>query len=563
MDFIFRRREGFFPNLENQEYECSKMKKNSGISSEDGRLGSIFRLLFMVACAAILSACAGYQAKTQNTMQAMRSGAIDAALADLESNNESKDKDLLYYLERGELLRLKGDLAGSRDTWLSADKIIQEWENTAKTDPSKLMGEIGSVLVNDTTRRYDGRDYEKVMLNLRLALDHLQLGDWESARTEIKKMHEREAVIAEFRSKDLEAAKKGAEEKGLKVTSFKDIEGYPAERLEDPAVVALKNSYESAIANYVAGFVYEALGEPSLASAGYLKAIAMRSSVPLLEQSLAGLEKRVADRGRSPGMVDTLIVVESGSAPSIESKMIPILLPIPGKNGLSILATPISWPVVNASDQNSFANGLHIDGQSHELAFLTSIDEMARRSIRDEMPGIITRSSIRAITRGIAQKAIDDNAGNAGAAGAVLSLFAKVASVATEQADERGWRTIPGAFSVARVSLPQGMHEFSVITAAGTHTKSVELSGPYAVLSMRVQSGSLYAAHTPYSPAVIAVPEPPLPVITAENEPPPPKKKSKKKTVKKAAAVSGENGPAKAKPPAAKQPGSSTSNATK
>jgi len=162
---------------------------------------------------------------------------------------------------------MKGSYESSKEVWLAADEKVRDWEDQVKTDPAKLMGDIGAFILNDTSRRYDGRDYEKVFINVRLALDHLAIGDWESARTEIKKMHEREAIIAQFRSKELDAAKDSAESKGLKTTSFKELNGYPVETLTDPAIQALKNSYESAFANYLAGFVYEGLGEPSLAAA--------------------------------------------------------------------------------------------------------------------------------------------------------------------------------------------------------------------------------------------------------------------------------------------------------
>ena len=221
-----------------------------------------------VCLISLVAGCAtqGYDRKATTTVDAMKSGNAELALQALEQQNPDKDKDLLYFMEKGELLRMKGSYEASKETWLAADEKVRGWEDQVKTDPSKLMGDIGSLVLNDTTRRYDGRDYEKVFINLRLALDHLAIGDWDSARTEIKKMHEREAIIADFRSKELDAAKSSAESKGLKTTSFKELNGYPVETLEDPAVRALKNSYESAFANYLAGFVYEGLGEPSLAA---------------------------------------------------------------------------------------------------------------------------------------------------------------------------------------------------------------------------------------------------------------------------------------------------------
>ena len=177
---------------------------------------------------------------------------------------------------------------------------------------------------------------------------------------------------------------------------------------------------------------------------------------------------------------------------------LPIMLPIPGRSGLSIIATPISWPVIRAADSSMVPSAINIDGQSAPVALLTSVDQMARKALSDEMPGIIARSSVRAITRGVAQKAIDDNAGSMGAFGSLLSLAAKVGTVVTEVADERTWRTLPGFFSVARVKLPVGAHTISLLSGAGQLTREVKLSGNYAVVTMRTSGPSLYLAQTPF-----------------------------------------------------------------
>ena len=162
------------------------------------------RISVMMASATLfLSGCVttGYHDQVSGSLNAAKSGAVDVALSNLEQSNPGKDKDLLYFLEKGELLRMKGSYPESRESWLQADGKVREWEDAVRTDPGKLAGDIGSYLINDTTRRYDGRDYEKVMLSVRIALDHLALGDWGAARTEVKKMHEREAIIADFRAK--------------------------------------------------------------------------------------------------------------------------------------------------------------------------------------------------------------------------------------------------------------------------------------------------------------------------------------------------------------------------
>lgn len=466
----------------------------------------------LLSVSVFLTGCAttGYNAQVSTTVDSVKAGSVELALADLEKNNPDKEKDLLYFFEKGELLRMKGDFSESVNSWSQADAKVRDWEEAVKTDPSKVIGQVGSFILNDTTRRYDGRDYEKVVLSVRLALDYIALGNWDAARVEIKKMHEREAIIAEFRSKELDDAKKGAEEKGVKATSFKDINGYPVETLNDPEVLALKNAYESAVANYLAGFVYEALGEPSLAAAGYRKAIEMRAGDKFLTDALAGLDARTGKRALSKRGVDTLFLVESGNAPSITSRMLPIPLPIPSKGGLQVVMTPLSWPVVEKADVSMIPSAINVNDNALPLSMVTSVDHMARRAIADEMPGIIARSAVRAIVKGAAQKAIQDNA--PGVAGALLSIAAGVAAVATERADERTWRTLPGYFSLGRAVLPFGAHSVTINTPQGPVTKEVKLSGPHAVVVLRTAGNTLYVNHTPFDPSLeppkVVAPEP-------------------------------------------------------
>lgn len=446
--------------------------------------------------AILIAGCASmhYDSKLSKTTNHLKSGNIELALADLESNNMSRDKGLLYYMEKGELLRFNGSYADSRNSWLEADHQVRIWEDQVKTDPSKLIGDIGSLLVNDTTRRYDGRDYEKVLLNVELALDHLALNNWDNARIEIKKMHEREATIAEFRSKELETAKEKATSKGIKATSFKELEGYPIETLEAPEVRELKNSYESAFANYLAGFVYESLGEISLAAPGYRRATEMRPNIPLIEEGLIGLDERI--RSPHPDRVDTLFVIESGLAPAIHSQQFGLFLPIPCRRGLCPELIQISWPVIMPVDSPEPLSSISIDGQSFPVAMMTSVDAMARRALSDEMPVIIARTAIRAIAKAAVQKGIDDKTSEMGLPGLLVSLGAKVGTAISEQADERSWRTLPCIYSISRAQLSVGLHKIVFQTGGGEVVKEFRLSGEHAVVSLRYLGGRLYLANS-------------------------------------------------------------------
>lgn len=468
--------------------EGSEMRRGRGV-------------LAVLAAVVALSGCAGamrqYDTELGDTMERARGGRMDEALKKLEENNSGADKDLLYFLEKGELLRMKGDIAASRDAWLKADETVRAWEEVAKTDPQRILSEAGAFLVNDKTRRYDGQDYEKVLLSTRLAMDHALLGDWNAARVEVKKMHEREAVIAEFRAKEVEDAKAKGQENNIK-TTYKDLKGYPVELLDDPEVVKLRNGYQSAIGHYLAGFVYEALGEPSLAAAGYRQAIELRPGVPLLEQSLAELDQRV---GRGGGKTtDVLFVLEAGEAPAWKSVTIP--LPVP--TGRGWVAAPTSFPVIRSMSKGIRLPALRIDGKAVSAYPVTDVEVQARRALKDQMPGIVVRTTIRAIAKGAIQAGVQrkDSSG-------LLSLATMVVAVVTEQADERSWRSLPALIGIARVALAPGRHTLDFPGGK----REIEVGGRHQLVVIKDLGGFIALAQSPAAavPVVAEAPATPAP----------------------------------------------------
>lgn len=436
-----------------------------------------------------LSGCSvmrSYDDELKQTIDLVGQGQLDQALTQHETNNTGGDFDLLYYLEKGELLRLKSQYKDSAGAWLLADQKVNEWENEAKIRAGAILENVGTVVLNDKTRRYDGHDYEKVMLSTRLALDHLLTGDWNAARTEIKKTHEREAIIAEINAKDTEALEQESKEKGI-TTTFKDLNGYPVETLNSAEVTTLKNGYQSAFSHYLAGFVYEALNEQGLASPGYRQAIELRPDIKILEDGLATLEARPGLR--KPTETDVLFVVESGAAPALSSVTIPVPVIV---SNLGVI--PISFPVLHSDPSHTLQpSTLGIDGKDTlPLAAVTSLDTMSKRALRDDMPGIIVRGILRAAAKTMSQKALMDQGGGVALAGIALNI----ANVVTESADERTWRTLPATISIARMTLPSGKHDLAI----GGSKQSIDIQGSHAIVVTRMLGNQAYWSQPAYGP---------------------------------------------------------------
>jgi len=431
-------------------------------------------------------------------MSLLKEGNLNGALTQLESNNSSvfdkkkngddKDKtaldspsgkDILYYFEKGELLRLGSEYEPSRDAWLQADEIVRVWEDEYRLNPTKVIGDIGSFLVSDRVRRYDGQDYEKVFLSTKLMLNHIMLGNTDHARIEMKKTFERETLIKNFREQEYDKIK---EEKEKQEISFKPADllenGYPMDRLEGAEVTALKNGYQNAFAHYLAGYYFEMMGEPSLSAPGYRNALELRPDSALIRAKVNGKGKQAKP---GPNEADVLFVVESGEAPAWKSVTIPLPLPINKK----LIVVPLSFPVVISSGVYT-PPSLLVSGRNLPVETLVNVDAMAKRQLKDQLPGIIGRTAIRGIVKGGVQYAAQEKAGVVG------GLVAGVATVATEQADERAWRTLPAHLSIARAILPAGEQTIEFRTPRGAYRGTIMVGGKVNIVPIRIVGDFVY-----------------------------------------------------------------------
>ena len=439
--------------------------------------------LGLTGCAAFRS----YDRELTGTLNYAMAGNVDGAIKTLDSNNASNDRDLLYYLELGMLQRLGNRYPDSQKTWTAANMRMQAEDSLSQV--SNLVRGGSSYLLSDKLRTYEGYDYEKVMLLTYIALNHLALGDYENARVAIKQTHELEAVIAEQRAKQLADVQDEAKKRGAR-TSFKELNGYPVQSIDNPEVNALMNSYQSALSHYLAGFVYEALGELSLAAPGYRLANELHPGVPLLEDALSGLEGRL--HAPDDGKVDVLFLVASGTAPAIHSQQ----FNLPVLSGYRWVLVPISFPVIAPSAWAPRPTALAVDGaRSVPLAAITSVDLMARRRLKDDMPSIMLRASVRTTTSAVAQVQTQRSADRGNNAAGLAALVVTLGSVLMNSADDRTWRTLPSDISIARARLPAGVHSVTIQTPQGPRTAQVDVKGRHAVIDFWLLGNQLYGYH--------------------------------------------------------------------
>jgi len=158
--------------------------------------------------------------------------------------------------------------------------------------------------------------------------------------------------------------------------------------------------------------------------------------------------------------------------------------------------TPLSFPVMKEDTSTAHFSEIYLNDKAQPLTALNSTSAMSRRALRDDMPGIILRTSVRAITRGVAQKKMNE-------VNPLAGLAMGIASAVVEGADTRTWRTLPNQTQVARVRLAQGEHRLSLPSSLGGSQIKVKIERPYQVVSLRVVGNQVFAG----GPAVEVAPQ--------------------------------------------------------
>lgn len=478
--------------------------------------------VFLTGCAQMQS----HETKVGASVTALNSSDPESAIAALDTNvKDTKEREgLLYNLEKGELSYVAKKYDQGIEHLLKADQIIKNWEEASKLNTNKLSAMAAAGLLSERLKAYEGQDYEKVMVSVRLAQARMASANLDEARVSIKRAHEREALIEELRIKETLEAEEKAKSSGA-TANTKVLDGYPVETLNDPEVLALKNGFQNAFGHYLSGYLYEALNEPSLAAAGYRKAIELRSGQTELEQALKGLDQRNSRYGKG-NKTEVLLVLETGTAPIREERM--FTLPVPSPTGITTVT--IAYPVIQPSQNPPVINSVAFNSFNAVATPITNFNVMARRSLKDEMPGTMARIATRAVAKGVVQDQVASNLGWVG------SLAAAFGSVATDGADDKLWRSLPEQISIARLSIPQGQYQIKVDGVE--QLTPIEISGAYMVIPARLLNnkllfgepthiGKLDGIETPPAPAQV---KSPAPVKKGKAAKPAKKAKKKKST---------------------------------
>lgn len=143
------------------------------------KLAILISILILVGCATFGGAFGPFRSQ-------LKSGQPLAAAEAVKENALKEGGDqVLYLLEYASALQAAKDYKESIKAFLKAEDL------TEIKDYHSLSRITGSLLLNEGMVQYKGEDYEKVLINVMLAIDFLAAGDLEGAQVETRKVNEK------------------------------------------------------------------------------------------------------------------------------------------------------------------------------------------------------------------------------------------------------------------------------------------------------------------------------------------------------------------------------------
>jgi hypothetical protein len=450
----------------------------------------MLRIVLALLCTIFLVNCANnpfssYKSRSDNMLNSLYT----------QHNHNSADTygstshpDILFFMEYGTFLKLTDDYTQSNIQFNNAQLMIESWVNSWQNSTGGNVFNTGvKMIINDNATDYEPKGYEKTMLSTYKALNNINLGNSQYARIEIKRMYQTEQAIYNYNlalynkeKNDTNNIKANSTESRL----YSEIlHKYNFSDINSPDVLALKNSYQVAYAHYLAGFIFEALKEPSLSRPGYLKAGQLAPLNKLPQQSIDNLDKGTTGKN---GFSNVLIIEEVGHAPQIQSEN----LHFPFYTNINGRACPtninVFFPKLIFDNQNNLGYNYQIDGNNIDQELFTNFDLMAARAIHDNISHIIMRN-ISAAVRNVSMSAISCTQGSS-----LLNLAGIVTGVLLDHADERTWVLLPSKVYLSRVQLPLGKHTLSIYINGNNIKKEINIDRPYQVINLRVVGNNLY-----------------------------------------------------------------------
>ncbi|HET6271687.1 MAG TPA: hypothetical protein VFG32_01775 [Bacteroidota bacterium] len=406
------------------------------------------------ALSLFLMSCASSTEFYRDVEEYVAQGKYAQAIEEVRKNESAYgDKStVLYNLDLGLLYHYAGKSDSSTRHFFAAEKEIEDLY-TKSVSLAAL-----SFVLNDNILPYEGEDFEKVLINVFLALNYAEEGLADDALVEARKVD-------------------------LKLREYaKQYEG--------------KNKYqEDAFIRYIAGALYESSGELNDAFISYRKAyetyqtytkeygtplprfllddlVRTATLLSFTEEqdtylALGGHEFKRRDLFNG----SVLVVAYAGNGP-IKIEQRPTVT-IPDSSG-TLHTFQVALPKFQPRYKGGRSYDVVVTSSKDSLRARTVVAEnvtaIANKTLEDRLAMIYLKSGGRALLKFLAaEKAKSDlkKDSDSKVRNVLGSIAIDLFVGATEQADTRTWRILPGEIQLARIHLAPGKYTISIRSSDG------------------------------------------------------------------------------------------------
>lgn len=419
---------------------------------------------------------------------AMINGDWVAASQQLESSKErtyKEDDRVMYWLNLGTVQHYAGNAKASSENLVRAEEAMQDLFTKS------ITSEASKFLVSDTLQAYEGEDFEKVLVYLYTALNHVNLGRTQDALVEVRRADELLKKMLVHYEKEGEVGTLYKQDAFMLwlVGLFYEMEG--ASSLND-ALLAYKAAYRSYREDYA--------GNYGVVSPRFVAEDILRVATTLgRDDEVRRIAEQSGATGQSAenlskGLAEVVIIHGTGEAPFKEEFFIDGIMPDQYVLRIALprfVAVPFR---IRGARIRSDVGGETVT----EVA--EPVTEMVLKNFEHRLPAIKLRAIARATAKYIATKGTEaavkggeKSSSDRKLAGALIGVLGNIAAAASEAADLRSWTTLPGAFAVGRLWLPPGQHKLEIeylshadIPTGRRESRTVDLkAGQRQILSIR------------------------------------------------------------------------------
>ena len=441
----------------------------------------LFRFPLLLA-ATLLTGCATnslfnpYPNQAADWKQAAAAGQPEAAFSRLAKGTEGGDR-LLYLQERARVAQITDLPTESQQTFSQVITLYDAQDEQARVRLSSAGGGLGALMVNDNALPYRGYEYERIAVHGLQAMNYWQQGDIEGAAVEFRRVTLEQQVAEQRHEQEIGRA----EEEAAGAPTMDDFDSQFAGL--NTAAATVRSSIQNPYFYYLAGVFREGTGNYNDALVDFKKAYEIMPEMPLLQADIERVSALQRGRRGSDGTGQVVIAYEQGYIPPRQE----ISLPIPTIHGYFA----VSFPTYGTDMVVPRPLQVSAGGKSTQSAVITRFDGMAARALKEQIPAMLVRQTLRAAAKYGAQKKANDELGLLGA------LTTQIYNLVSERADLRSWLTLPANAQIARLTLPPGTHALALSGLGGSANVEIPVTQGGTTLVRVIDTGQLHITVMP------------------------------------------------------------------